>query len=188
MKKTTRSRNTEFLNITHSSVAFYLRYAPPLSSTLFLSLIDCAPVQWKFIHFHGQKTSRQNRYRSIFEDSCHKRTIIFRLLSLILFFTPDVHLRELKRVWTDELIIEEKWRSFIQKLVSEWVEFVLYVSCAFCTFEIKEWHHFDTTQLTVDRHAHCKCRIYCRPRRCPGFKWNEQSVSCSDCKYHVIGV
>ena len=83
------------------------------------------------MHFHGQKTSRQNRYKSIFEDSCHKRTMVFRLLSLVLFFTPDVHLRELKKVWTDEVIIEEIWRSFMQKLVSEWAELVLYVSCAF---------------------------------------------------------
>jgi len=83
-------------------------------------------VQCRFMHFHGQKTSRLNRYKSIYEDSCHKRTKVFRLLSLTLFFTPDVHLRELKKVWADELIIEETWRSFMQKLVSEWVEFVLY--------------------------------------------------------------
>ena len=80
------------------------------------------------MHFHGQKTSRQSSNKSIYEDSCHKRTKVFRLLSPILFFTPDVHLRELKKVWADELIIEEIWRNFMQKLVSEWMEFVLYVS------------------------------------------------------------
>ena len=133
------------LNIIHpSSVTFYLRYAPPLLSTLFLSLADCAPVQWKFIHFHGQKTSRQSRYKSIFRESGHKRTKGFRVLSLILFFTPDVHLRELKRVWADELIIEEIWRNFMQKLVSEWVEFVLYVSCVFCFLEINNENRFGT--------------------------------------------
>jgi hypothetical protein len=144
------------------------------------------------MHFHGQKTSRLNRYKSIYEDSCHKRTKVFRLLSLTLFFTPDVHLRELKKVWADELIIEETWRSFMQKLVSEWVEFVLYVSWDFGFLEITEEHHFDTTKLTVNCHARCKCRVYCRPRRhcCPvrGFKRVDQSVSCSDCQFHVIGV
>jgi hypothetical protein len=29
-----------------------------------------------------------------------------------LFFTLDVHLRELKKVWTDELVIEEVWKNF----------------------------------------------------------------------------
>ena len=62
-------------------------------------------------------------------------------MSLILFFTPDVYLRELTRVWTDEIIIEETWRSFVQKLVPEWVEFVLYVSCTFCFLEVNEKHH-----------------------------------------------
>jgi hypothetical protein len=146
--------------------------SPPLDANP--SLIGCDPVQWKFMHFHGQKTSRQNRYKSIYKDSCHKRTKLFRLLSLILFFTPDVHLRELKRVWADELVIEEIWRGFVQKLVSEWVEFVLYVSYASCPLEIKEEHQFDTTKLTVNCHARCKCRVSCHPRRhcCPtrGFK------------------
>lgn len=144
------------------------------------------------MHFHGQKTSRQSRYKSIYKDSCHKRTKVFRLLSLVLFFTPDVHLRELKRVWADELIIEETWMSFVQKLVSEWEEFVLYVSRAFCFVGITEEHHFDTTKPTVNCHARCKCRVYRSPRRhrCPirGFKRMDQSVPCPDCKFHVIGV
>jgi hypothetical protein len=45
-----------------------------------------------------------------------------------LFFAPDVHLRDLSKVWADELVIEEVWKNFMDKLVSEWVEFVLYVS------------------------------------------------------------
>jgi len=85
-------------------------------------------VQWKFIHFHGQKTPRLDRTKSIYEGDCHKCTIPFWLLSLILFFSPDVHLRDLSKVWTDELVIEEVWKNFMDKLVSEWVEFVLYVS------------------------------------------------------------
>ena len=176
--------------MTHpSSVAFYLQYVPPLSPALFPFLIDCAPVRWRFVHFHGQKTSRQSRYKSIYEDNCHKRSKFFRLFSPILFFTPDVHLRELKRVWADELIIEETWRSFIQKLVSEWVEFVLYVSYAFCFLEIQKESYFDTTTLTVNCHARCKCCISCHPRRhCYSIRRVDQIVSCSDCKLHVISV
>ena len=36
----------------------------------------------------------------------------------------------LTNIWTDELVIEEVWKDFMKKLVSEWVEFVLYVSYA----------------------------------------------------------
>lgn len=102
-----------------------------------MSILRCPPpsylnvgisVHWKFIHFHGQKTSRQDRTKSIYEGDCHTRTIPFWVLSLILFFAPDVHLRDLLKVWADELVIEEVWKNFMDKLVSEWVEFVLYVS------------------------------------------------------------
>ena len=52
-----------------------------------------------------------------------------------MFFAPDVHLRELKKAWTDELIIEG---SFLQKLVGEWEEFVLYVSRTFCFLKLRK--------------------------------------------------
>ena len=80
------------------------------------------------MHFHGQKTSRQNRYKSIYKGSRRRRTILIRILSPILFFFPDVHLRELEKLWTDKIIVEALWREFMQKLVSEWTDFVLYVS------------------------------------------------------------
>jgi hypothetical protein len=115
-------------NITYpSSIAFYVWYILP-PSILFLSLMVYISAEWRFVHFHGQKTSRQDRHKSIYKDAGHKRTKPFRVLSAILFFTPDVHLRELKRVWTDDLIVEEIWKCFMEKLVSEWLEFVLYVS------------------------------------------------------------
>ena len=46
----------------------------------------------------------------------------------MLFFFPDVHLLELEKLWTDKIIVEGHWREFMQKLVSEWTDFVLYVS------------------------------------------------------------
>ncbi|KAI0247959.1 hypothetical protein BJV78DRAFT_1241392 [Lactifluus subvellereus] len=90
-------------------------------------------AHWRFIDFHGQKTSRQDRYKSIYKGENHKRTILIKLLSLILFFLPDVHLRELKKVWMDELIIEEVWMGFMQRLLSEWTDFVLYSTVMLAT-------------------------------------------------------
>jgi hypothetical protein len=83
---------------------------------------------WRFVHFHGQKTTRQDCYKSIYKDSGRKYSKLFRFLSLLLFFFPEAHLRELEKLWTDEIIVEALWREFMQKLVSEWTEFVLYVS------------------------------------------------------------
>ncbi|KAH9071193.1 hypothetical protein EDB83DRAFT_321597 [Lactarius deliciosus] len=83
-------------------------------------------AHWRFLHFHGQKCSRQDRYKSIYKGSSRKRTILVRTLSPILFFFPDIHLVELEKVWTDEIVVEALWKEFMQKLVSEWTEFVLY--------------------------------------------------------------
>ncbi|KAH9071181.1 hypothetical protein EDB83DRAFT_320689 [Lactarius deliciosus] len=83
-------------------------------------------AHWKFIHLHGQKSSRLDCYKSIYKDSRRKRTMLVRILSPILFFFPDVHLLELEKVWTDKIVVEALWKEFMQKLVSEWTEFVLY--------------------------------------------------------------
>ena len=84
-------------------------------------------AQWRFIDFHGQKSSRQGRHKSIYKGHHHQPTKLIKVLSLILFFLPDVHLRGLKKVWMDELIIEEVWKQFMQKLVSEWSILIGYV-------------------------------------------------------------
>jgi hypothetical protein len=53
--------------------------------------------------------------------------MLIRILSPILFFAPDAYLRGLEKVWVDGIIVEALWRESMQKLVSEWSDFVLYV-------------------------------------------------------------
>src|SRR5579863_2217028 len=117
-----------------------LSYITPLSQARLSSICGMSPfprctlylgvrisAQWRFVHFHGQKTARLDRCKSIYKGDGHKRTMLVWLSSPCLFFLPDVHLRELAKVWADEVIIEEVWKNFMEKLISEWLEFVLYV-------------------------------------------------------------
>ncbi|KAH9032507.1 hypothetical protein EDB84DRAFT_1490726 [Lactarius hengduanensis] len=83
-------------------------------------------AHWRFLHFHGQKTSRQDRYKSIYKDGHRKRTILIRIFSPILFFFPDAYLRELQKLWMDKIIVEALWKESTQRVVSEWSDFVLY--------------------------------------------------------------
>ncbi|KAI9459419.1 hypothetical protein BJY52DRAFT_1223044 [Lactarius psammicola] len=92
---------------------------------LLSSYVVCL-ANWRFLNFHGQRTSRQDRYKSIYKGGLRERTRLVRILSPILFFFPDVHLRELEKVWADKISVEVLWKEFTQKLVSEWTEFVLY--------------------------------------------------------------
>ena len=53
--------------------------------------------------------------------------MLITLLSPLLFLAPEARLREMERLWTDELIIEPVWRSFVSKLLGEWEGVILWV-------------------------------------------------------------
>ena len=56
-----------------------------------------------------------------------KSSRLIRFLSPLLFFAPEVHLRDIKKLWTDEIINEMTWKKFMTKLQDEWIGFVLWV-------------------------------------------------------------
>ena len=136
------SANPESFTIPFPSTVALFLWCVPLPHDSTLSSAVAFLAQWRFVHFHGQKTTRQDRYKSIYKDSCRNHTKLFRFLSPLCFFFPDAHLRELEKLWTDDIIVEALWRDFMQKLVSEWTEFVLYVSSRFCPPRDPAW--FDT--------------------------------------------
>ena len=45
----------------------------------------------------------------------------------MLFLAPEVHLQEMEKLWTDEIIIEKVWKRFMTKLLEEWEELILWV-------------------------------------------------------------
>ena len=64
-----------------------------------------------------------------------ERSRFLRFLSPLLFFAPDVHLQEMKDLWTDEIIIEITWKKFMTKLQDEWIGFVLWVGfMSYCNY------------------------------------------------------
>ena len=149
-------------------------------------------AQWRFVHFHGQKTTRQDRYKSIYKDGCRNHTRLFRFLSPLFFFFPDAHLRELEKLWTDDIIVEALWRDFMQKLVTEWTEFVLYVRSRFSPLRYPA--HLKLVNATVNGDARWKCcvsnypRCYCRPSVPTTCGPMDQTISCSNFEFHLIGV
>ena len=115
----------------------------------------------------------------------------------MLFFFPDVHLRELEKLWTDKIIVEALWREFMEKLVSEWTEFVLYV-CLRLPLSAQTTPILTLINPTVNSDACFKCgvssypRCHCRPFELPfelrSSKHMDQTLSCSNYKFHVLGV
>ncbi|KAI9458584.1 hypothetical protein BJY52DRAFT_412493 [Lactarius psammicola] len=84
-------------------------------------------AHWRFLYFHGQNSARLERNKTVYTESPGpKRTFLITLLSPLLFLAPEVHLRELEKLWTDEVIIETVWKSFMTKLLEEWGELILW--------------------------------------------------------------
>ncbi|KAI9509035.1 hypothetical protein F5148DRAFT_1190759 [Russula earlei] len=83
-------------------------------------------AHWRFLHFHGQKHARLIRGQSVYEKPKHERSILITLLSPLLFLGPEVHLHEMENLWTDDLIIEAVWKSFVTKQLTEWSDIILW--------------------------------------------------------------
>ncbi|KAH9962935.1 hypothetical protein BC827DRAFT_1129527 [Russula dissimulans] len=86
------------------------------------------PAHWRFLYFHGQRHARLFRDQSVYDKPKRERPIFITLLSPLLFLAPEVRLREMEKLWTDEIIIETLWESFMNKLLEEWEGVILWSS------------------------------------------------------------
>ena len=86
-------------------------------------------AHWRFLYFHGQKNARLDKHQTVHDQPKRERTFFITLLSPMLFLAPEVHLREIEKLWTDEIIIDAAWKTFVPKLLEEWQELILLVCC-----------------------------------------------------------
>jgi len=82
-------------------------------------------AHWRFLYFHGQRHARLLCDQTVYHGPKRERTALISMLSPLLFFAPDVHLDEMEKLWTDEVIIETAWKSFINKLLNEWNSLII---------------------------------------------------------------
>ena len=57
--------------------------------------------------------------------------MLITCLSPLLFLAPEVHLREMEKLWMDDVIIETVWKNFMTKLLAEWEDVILWVRIVF---------------------------------------------------------
>ncbi|KAG6811849.1 hypothetical protein H0H92_005582 [Tricholoma furcatifolium] len=95
-------------------------------STCLLSAFMYEFVRQRFYNFYGQPAARMNIDQSVYGEVKNERSWLIRLLSPILFFAPQVHLRSLEEIWVDGVTRRAPWSDFISKLISDWQEFTLY--------------------------------------------------------------
>jgi len=84
-------------------------------------------AHWRFLYFHGQMHARLLCDETVYATPKRRRSALISFLSPLLFFAPEVHLMEMEKLWTDEVIIERVWKGFMTKLLSEWNDLILWV-------------------------------------------------------------
>ena len=91
-------------------------------------------AHWRFLYFHGQRHARLLKNQTVYEEPKLSResSRLIRFLSPLLFCAPNVHLREMKELWTDEIIMEPAWKKFMTKLQLEWTDIILWVGFVSC--------------------------------------------------------
>ncbi|KAH9027058.1 hypothetical protein EDB84DRAFT_1239959, partial [Lactarius hengduanensis] len=82
-------------------------------------------AHWRFLYFHGQKNARLDKHQTVYCEAKRGRTVFIMLLSPVLFLAPEVHLQEIEKLWTDDVIIDSAWKSFVPKPLEEWQELIL---------------------------------------------------------------
>jgi hypothetical protein len=80
----------------------------------------------KFLNFYGQPEARLNRDDSVHGHWTNRRTWFIKSISLFLFSAPDVHLRNLQKMWVDGIMHKAVWEESMRKVTDEWREFILY--------------------------------------------------------------
>ncbi|KAI0090330.1 hypothetical protein BDY19DRAFT_766867 [Irpex rosettiformis] len=77
--------------------------------------------EYRFLNYHGERGARTHRLDSIQKDSIRgPRSILFRIITPLLFFMPSVYMREIEGVWIDETVDWISWRKFADMLDKDW--------------------------------------------------------------------
>jgi hypothetical protein len=122
--------------------------------------ISTCLAHWRFLYFHGQKHARLIREKTVYDKPIRERSLLITILSPLLFLAPEVHLREMERLWTDEVIIETAWKNVMDKLLREWTDIILWV-------RIQRRNLIGSPVLRdcylVDSDANGQCRLSCNP-------------------------
>jgi hypothetical protein len=108
--------------------------------------------------------ARLIRDQTVYDRPKRERSLLITILSPLLFLAPEVHLREMEKLWTDEVIIESVWQNFMITMLKEWKNVILWV-------RIQRRNMIGTSispdYYPVDSDANGQRRLSCCPWRSP---------------------
>ncbi|KAG1856754.1 hypothetical protein F4604DRAFT_1208624 [Suillus subluteus] len=83
----------------------------------------------KFFNFCGLPCARLDADRSVYEEDTGFHPLISPLslvFEVMLFWAPQAHLKDIRRVWVDECINTPRWKDFNRNLMTEWTGITIY--------------------------------------------------------------
>lgn len=85
----------------------------------------------KFFNFCGLPCARLEADKSVYKDDENPHPLTSSAsfaLNAMLFWAPQSHLEELRKVWVDECINTPRWKDFNKNLMTEWTGITIYSS------------------------------------------------------------
>ncbi|KAH7914555.1 hypothetical protein BJ138DRAFT_1143694 [Hygrophoropsis aurantiaca] len=81
----------------------------------------------RFFNFYGDIGARLDADKSVYEASpTDQHSMLLRMINPILFGAPLLHTKGLQGIWVDRMVNAPRWKTFINKLNSEWNGFTIY--------------------------------------------------------------
>ena len=100
----------------------------------------------------------------MYDKSKHDRSLLYTILTPLLFLAPEDHLREMEKLRTDEVIIESVWRNHAMMQLGEWGDTILWVRIqSHIQSTLDRPSHVMAT--LVDSNANGERRLSCHPWR-----------------------
>ncbi|KAN0094363.1 hypothetical protein V8E55_002650 [Tylopilus felleus] len=80
----------------------------------------------QFLNFCGQTCARLNADAPLFRKPDWNRRPLFRAINLFLFGSPNEHAVRLQQVWVDGIIIQPRWKDFVNRLTAELARYTIF--------------------------------------------------------------
>jgi hypothetical protein len=83
----------------------------------------------RFLNLHGEPGARLDSCQSIYTPEPERDSILMKVLSPLMIYGPEIHLRRLEKITIDYMVNKGRtWKVFSEKIFEEWKESILYAS------------------------------------------------------------
>jgi hypothetical protein len=122
------------------------------------------------VNFCGQPGARLDVDKSLYgESKDYSKKIIFRVMNVVLFGSPDGQSKAFHKILVDGMIVDSRWKQYMDKLNSDWNGYTIFVSC--CCFILL----IRSMTMLVYCDACCKYQLSRSPI-CPGSNVCDPSI------------